>query len=75
MLTSRQTRLQLRLENDEAKCKNCRNWRPSHHAYVGLCTVIHWEPASDNLPERAPIGKFAPVTTDLTVCSQWDAKD
>ena len=74
--SSHQTRLQLRLENDEPKCATCKYWAAHPSAVFGTCglvgTTFHkdpWDPANHNsMP--SPLS-----TTDLSVCSKWEPKD
>ncbi len=67
---SRQTRLQLRLENDEPKCANCKFWDRINLKLtaLGRCSRDADEDASQQEADD-------PLTTDLTVCSRWEPKD
>jgi hypothetical protein len=59
LTSSRQTRLALRLQNDEAKCKNCQHWKTEYEAQaIGVCQA--------NAPTTH--------TLDLSVCSVWAPK-
>ena len=67
----RQHRLEQRLENDEPKCKNCQYWRQK-----GFNAGSAEEPTIEMLPfGKCHKYEWQVVTTDLTVCSKWEAKE
>ena len=72
MNSAGQTKLQLRLENDEPKCANCSNWdRDPKLPTFGACQLmVRLVP-----PEGAELASLAAATTDLSVCSKWEPKD
>jgi hypothetical protein len=53
--------LQRQLDNDEPKCGNCSHWDASAGDHVGAC-------------RRARLYLLPAITTDLAVCSKWEAK-
>ena len=59
-LSSAQEALQRRLATYEPKCGNCRHWLVLHQAPIGKC---------------GRVGADSAITTDLSVCSQWEPMD
>jgi hypothetical protein len=74
-----ETRLQMRLENGEPKCANCANWDvDKDNPAFGACLVLVKgikAVAGDGLDfSTAGLASLVAMTTDLTVCSKWEAR-
>jgi hypothetical protein len=76
------------LANDEPKCANCKNWRQlsprGQPFFLGECLFAIIIAAAvdhnNNLAEQGhdcSVGEpfDPPLTTDLSVCSKWEAKE
>jgi hypothetical protein len=76
------------LANDEPKCANCKNWRQlsprGQPFFLGECffaiVIAAAVDHNNNLAEQGhdcSVGEpfDPPLTTDLSVCSRWEAKE
>jgi hypothetical protein len=55
------------LANDEPKCANCKHWSSEGNEPVRPCL-------NGMLPRYTGLTTIARFTTDLSVCSKWEAK-
>ena len=75
-----ETRLQMRLENGEPKCANCKHWEADDKntdSVFGSCGlfVSMIKATADERDFLPSITQLVAMTTDLTVCSRWKQKD
>ena len=67
---TRQTKLQLRLENDEPKCGKCKHWGGDAGVPLAPCMLppVTYDPSGYS-------ALSVKYTTDLSVCSKWEPKE